>query len=58
MVREARETVVYRNSAGDVVIRQRKDWPDEQDDPFMVIPLASVRTLIRPLEALLTEAQP
>ena len=56
VVNEARETAVYLNSNGDVVIRQRKNWPDEQEDPFLVIPLYRVRALIDRLDALLLEA--
>ena len=56
VVNAARETAVYLNADGDVVIRQRKDWPDEQEDPFLVIPLYRVRALIDRLDALLLEA--
>ena len=56
VVNEARETAVYLNSGGDVVIRQRKNWPDEQEDPFLVVPLYRVRALIDRLDALLLEA--
>jgi hypothetical protein len=56
IVNQARETVVYLNPDNDVVIRQRKNWPDEQEDPFLVIPLYRVRALIDRLDALLLEA--
>ena len=56
VVNEARETVVYLNTQNDVVIRQRKNWPDEQEDPFLVIPLYRVRALIDRLDALLLDA--
>jgi len=56
VVNPARETVVYLNHNNDVVIRQRKDWPNEQDDPFLIIPLYRVRALIDRLDALLLEA--
>ncbi len=56
VVNEARETAVYLNTDGDVVIRQRRSWPDEQEDPFLVIPLYRVRALIDRLDALLLEA--
>jgi len=56
VVNQARETVVYLNPANDVVIRQRMDWPDEQEDPFLVIPVYRVRALIDRLDALLLEA--
>lgn len=56
VVNEARETAVYLNTGGDVVIRQRANWPDEQEDPFLIIPLYRVRALIDRLDALLLEA--
>ncbi|WP_158929125.1 hypothetical protein [Acidisphaera sp. S103] len=56
VVNEARETVVYLNTENDVVIRQRKNWPDEQEDPFLVIPLYRVRALIDRLDVLLLDA--
>ena len=56
IVNQARETVVYLNADNDVVIRQRKNWPDEQEDPFPVIPLYRVRALIDRLDTLLLEA--
>ena len=56
VVNSARETAVYLNEAGDVVIRQRADWPDEREDPFLVIPLYRVHALIDRLDALLLEA--
>ncbi len=56
VVNEARETVVYLNTKNDVVIRQRADWPHEEEDPFLVIPLYRVPALIQRLDALLLEA--
>lgn len=53
VVNEARDTAVSLNTDGDMVIRQRRSWPDEQDDPFLVIPLYRVRALIDRLDALL-----
>lgn len=58
IVNPAIETAVYLNSGGDVVIRQRADWPDETEDPFMVIPIHRVKALIDRLDALLLEAHP
>ena len=56
VVNEARETIVYLNTNNDVVIRQRASYPDEQEDPFLVIPIHRVRALIDRLDALLLEA--
>jgi len=56
VVNQAREIVVYLNPNNDVVIRQRADWPHEQEDPFLVIPLYRVRTLIDRLDKLLLDA--
>jgi hypothetical protein len=56
VVNEARETAVYLNPQNDVVIRQRANWPDENEDPFLVIPLYRVQALIDRLDALLLEA--
>jgi len=36
VLREQRETAIYWNPNGDLVIRQRADW-NETDDPFLVI---------------------
>ena len=56
VVNEARETAVYLNPRNDVVIRQRANWPDEREDPFLLIPLYRVQALIDRLDALLLEA--
>ncbi len=56
VVNEARETVVYLNPEGDVVIRQRKNWPNEQEDPAVVIPLYRVRALIDRLDIVLLDS--
>jgi len=53
VVKEAKETAVYYNLSGDVVIRQR-EWHD--DDPFLVIPLHRVPALIERLQVLYKEA--
>jgi hypothetical protein len=36
VLRQQRMTAVYRNTAGDLVIRQERDW-NEEEDPFVVI---------------------
>jgi len=36
VLREQRATAVYRNPAGDLVIRQERSW-NEEEDPFVVI---------------------
>ncbi len=56
VVNAARETAAYLNTEGDVVIRQRADWPNEQEDSCLIIPLYRVRALIDRLDALLLEA--
>ena len=56
VVNAARDTVVYLNPNNDIVIRQRREYPEENEDPFLVIPLYRVRTLIDRLDALLLEA--
>lgn len=56
VVNQARETVVYLNADNDVVIRQRANYPDEPEDPFLVVPIYRVRALIDRLDALLLEA--
>lgn len=52
VVREAKETAVYYNPSGDIVIRQR-EWDD--DDPFLIIPLHRVPALIERLQSLYKE---
>ena len=56
VINQARETVVYLNTDIDVVIRQRASYPDEPEDPFLVVPIYRVRALIDRLDALLLEA--
>jgi hypothetical protein len=36
VLREQRATAIYRNTAGDLVIRQERAW-NEEEDPFIVI---------------------
>jgi hypothetical protein len=36
VLREQRQTAIYWNPDGDLVIRQRADW-DEENDPYLVI---------------------
>jgi hypothetical protein len=43
--RELRETAIYWNTAGDLVIRQRAAW-NEEDDPFLVIGANNVQEFI------------
>lgn len=56
IVRPARETAAYLNSDGDVVIRQRREWPDENEDPFLVIPIHRIPALINRLDRLMLDA--
>jgi hypothetical protein len=55
VVSDARETAAYFNPKGDVVIRQRASYPDE--DTFVVIPTWRLPALIERLKTLLKDAQ-
>jgi hypothetical protein len=44
VLREQRETAIYWNPYGNLVIRQRADW-DEDNDPFLVICANNVRRI-------------
>lgn len=37
VLREQPETAIYFNAYGQLVIRQREDWPHENGDPYVVI---------------------
>lgn len=37
VLRDQRATAIYRNPFEGIVIRQRKHWPDEESDPYMII---------------------
>ena len=57
IVNVSRDITVYLNLNNDIAIRQRKDWPEERDDPFIFIPIYRVRALIERLDEILIEAQ-
>jgi hypothetical protein len=38
VLREQRATAVYRNRAGEVIIRQRGPWPEEEDSFLFISP--------------------
>jgi len=44
---------VYLNPDNDIVVRRQADWPDEDDDVFIVIPRSAARRFIEALERLL-----
>lgn len=56
IVPSTQAVAAYLNPAGDIVIRQERDWNDE-DDSFVVVPISAGLKLIAKLEALLDEAK-
>lgn len=44
---------IYLNPDNDIVIRREADWPDEDEDAFIVIPRFAARRFIEALERLL-----
>ena len=44
---------VYLNPDNDIVIRRQADWPDEDEDAFIVIPRSAARRFIEAIERLL-----
>jgi hypothetical protein len=51
IVADQRATAVYTHRWGQAVIRQERSW-DEEDDTFVVIDRAHLRTLIDALQAI------
>lgn len=49
---EQRSIAVYRNPWGQAVIRVEKNYPDEADDPFIVIDHANIYAVIGALKAI------
>ncbi len=47
VIQEQKETAIYKNPNGDLVIRQRGE--DFEDDPFVVISRSNVRSLLAAL---------
>ncbi len=52
VVETVRAVAVYRNERGDIVIRQERDW-NEEEDSFVVLPVKAAETLIQKLRALI-----
>lgn len=48
---------VYHNPSGDIVIRQRQEWPEEQD-ALILVTLARASTLARAILAAAGEGEP
>jgi hypothetical protein len=45
VLREQRQTAIYWNPDGDLVLRQRADW-DEENDPYLVISANNLQDFI------------
>lgn len=54
VVRQQDAIAVYSNPDGDLVIRRRRAW-DEDDDVWIVVAQAQVRTVIGAMEKVLNE---
>jgi hypothetical protein len=52
---EQRSTAVYANQFGSAVIRQEKNWPDEEGDPYLVIDHAHLPDVIAKLQAIASQ---
>jgi hypothetical protein len=52
VVDSVRAVAVYRNPKGDVVIRQERDW-NEEEDSFIFLPIPAAEALLAKLTALL-----
>lgn len=53
VIQRQEAVAVYLNPDNDIVIRRQADWPDEDDDAFVVIPRAAARRFIEALKRLL-----
>ena len=56
VVRQQDAIAVYSNSDGDLVIRRRRAW-DEDDDVWIVVAQTQIRTVIDAMERVLKEVQ-
>jgi hypothetical protein len=56
VVRQQDAIAVYRNSDGDLVIRRRRAW-DEDEDVWIVVAQTQIRTVIDAMEMVLKEVQ-
>jgi hypothetical protein len=50
-----RSLAVYRNPWGQAVIRAKADYPDEREDPFIVIDHANIPLIIKALRDIADE---
>jgi hypothetical protein len=55
-VRQQDAIAVYSNPDGDLVIRRRRAW-DEDDDVWIVVAQTQIRTVIDAMEKVLKEVQ-
>lgn len=46
IVPEQKMVAIYTNNFGQAVIRVQKDWPDESEDPFIIIDHAHLPDVI------------
>jgi hypothetical protein len=53
---ELRAVGVYLNTSGNILIRQRADWPNERDDPFIVLSRDAADRLAKRLRELVAES--
>lgn len=56
VVRQQDAIAVYSNPDGDLVIRRRRSW-DEEDDVWIVLAQTQIRTVIDAMEKVLKEVQ-
>jgi hypothetical protein len=56
VVRQQDAIAVYSNPDGDLVIRRRQAW-DENDDVWIVVAQTQIRTVIDAMERVLKEVQ-
>jgi hypothetical protein len=56
VVRQQDAIAVYSNPDGDLVIRRRRSW-DEEDDVWIVVAQTQIRTVIDAMEKVLKEVQ-
>lgn len=54
VLREQPATAIYRNPYGSLVIRQKRRWPDEEEDPIVVV---SPESAVAFMEALAARAR-
>jgi hypothetical protein len=56
VVRQQDAIAIYSNPDGDLVIRRRQAW-DEDDDVWIVVAQSQIRTVIDAMEKVLKEVQ-